>query len=448
MADRKLITDRMLRALRPAPAGTRVEIWDSRVSGFGVRVTDRKDANPARRGKAGKIIFILYARFAPGAAPTRRTIGVYGDDAVSLEQARRTAGEWRSQIAKGIDPAVVETEARAAEGRERALRIKHAFSSVAEVFFTDKLAHERRGKRAKRDFRSIFIVAWGDRPISEITTADVLAIINAKKRGAPSMAKALLTLIGRFFTWVIDSRVYGLDRSPCEGLTKKKIIGETVSRNRRLNDAELFAFERAAWRMGYPVGPVYRLLLHSGLRLNECARLSWSEVHDGHIIVPASRMKGRDGKATEHLVPLSTTAQEIIASLPRYRGGPFLFSLSAGKRPVAMTNQHKRDLDRRMLRTLKALARRRGDNDHAITLPEWVNHDLRRTLRSGLSALRVPQNVCEAILAHRPPGIVGTYDVYQYQDEKREALEAWAKRLKSIVEPAPDDNVIPLRGRR
>ena len=75
-----------------------------------------------------------------------------------------------------------------------------------------------------------------------------------------------------------------------------------------------------------------------------------------------------------------------------------------------MTGPIKRDLDRRMLRTLKAMARRRGEDHHAVELPNWVNHDLRRVVRSGLSPLRIPHNVAEAVLAHRPPGIVGTYD--------------------------------------
>ena len=91
---------------------------------------------------------------------------------------------------------------------------------------------------------------------------------------------------------------------------------------------------------------------------------------------------------------------------------------------MAMTGPIKADLDRRMLRTLKAMARRRGEDHQAVDLPGWVNHDLRRVVRSGLSALRVPHNVAEAVLAHRPPGIVGTYNLHEYEDEKAEALEA------------------------
>lgn len=66
MAERRLITDRSLKALAPAPSGQRVELFDTRVPGFDVRISDTEDSNPARRGKAGKLTFILYARFSPG----------------------------------------------------------------------------------------------------------------------------------------------------------------------------------------------------------------------------------------------------------------------------------------------------------------------------------------------------------------------------------------------
>ena len=348
-----------------------------------------------RRGKAGRIFFLLYARFGAGAPPTRRTIGIYG--AMKLEEARRIAGEWRSLIAKGIDPAVIEAERRATEARERALRIKHSLTSVAEAFITDKLAKERSGKIAERDLRNTFIAAWAERPVSEVTALDLLEIINSKKRTAPKMAGALLVLIRRFFAWAIDQQVYGLTASPCDRLSVVKIVGPTQSRDRRLSDIELAAFWRATGRMGYPTGSVYRTLLLTGLRLNEAAQISWPEIQGDTLTIPAA------------------------------------------------------DLDGRMLRTLKALARRRGEDHQAVDLPGWVNHDLRRVVRSGLSALRVPHNVAEAVLAHRPPGIVGTYNLHEYEDEKAEALELWAQRLNSIVSPpakVPDKKIVPLRKRR
>jgi hypothetical protein len=41
---KKILTDRLLKALKPAQARQRYVIWDATVPGFGVRVTDRPDA--------------------------------------------------------------------------------------------------------------------------------------------------------------------------------------------------------------------------------------------------------------------------------------------------------------------------------------------------------------------------------------------------------------------
>jgi hypothetical protein len=81
-------------------------------------------------------------------------------------------------------------------------------------------------------------------------------------------------------------------------------------------------------------------------------------------------------------------------------------------------------------------AQRRGDDPKKIELAPWVNHDIRRTVRSNLSRLRISEETREAVLAHARPGLAAVYDHHDYLDEKREALELWAARLRSIVEPA------------
>ena len=86
----------------------------------------------------------------------------------------------------------------------------------------------------------------------------------------------------------------------------------------------------------------------------------------------------------------------------------------------------------------------RGDDPARVKLAHWRNHDIRRTVRSGLSRLKIAEEAREAVLAHARPGIKGVYDLHDYLDEKREALELWAARLRSIVEPPPPSNVIKL----
>jgi len=50
-------------------------VFDTRIPRLlSVRICDTEDTDPARRGKAGKITFVFFARISPAAAPARRTI--------------------------------------------------------------------------------------------------------------------------------------------------------------------------------------------------------------------------------------------------------------------------------------------------------------------------------------------------------------------------------------
>jgi hypothetical protein len=118
--------------------------------------------------------------------------------------------------------------------------------------------------------------------------------------------------------------------------------------------------------------------------------------------------------------------------------------------PTWIGTKIKDRLDGLVLEELRALAKHRGEDPTEVTLPRFVNHDIRRTVRSQLSRLKVAEEAREAVLAHARPGIKGTYDLYDYLDEKREALELWAARLKLITDldirlGKASSNVITLR---
>jgi hypothetical protein len=88
-------------------------------------------------------------------------------------------------------------------------------------------------------------------------------------------------------------------------------------------------------------------------------------------------MKGKNGAAKPHAVPLTADLLTILKELPRFKGGDFVFSTTFGASSVWITSKVKDRLDARMLRTLRALARQRGDDAAKITLPDWTNHDIR-----------------------------------------------------------------------
>jgi integrase len=289
---------------------------------------------------------------------------------------------------------------------------------------------------------------WGNRPISDITDLDILSVVRSVKRRAPAQARNLLGIAKRLFSWAVEQKVYGLKASPAGDLKPTKILGEKRARARVLSDLEVFAFWRAASRLPYPHGPVYRLLILTAVRLNEVADASRGELNldDQTWVIPAARMKGRNGKARAHVVPLTSEILEVFDAVPNFKRGAFIFSTTFGESPVWISDKVKKRLDMRMLRVLRAMARKRGEDPSKVELPHWTNHDIRRTVRSNLSKLKISEEAREALLAHARPGIKGTYDHHDYLDEKREALELWAARLRSITTPAPT-NVVTLTAR-
>jgi hypothetical protein len=97
-----------------------------------------------------------------------------------------------------------------------------------------------------------------------------------------------------------------------------------------------------------------------------------------------------------------------------------------------------------MLRIWRAIERIRGEDRHDKKFPPFKIHDIRRTVRTGLSAVpNISDLVRELVIGHTKPGLHKVYDQYAYLDEKRFALDAWAARLRSIIEP-PRANVVEL----
>ena len=428
----KYLTDRALGSLRrnPPKEGQRLDVMDTVVPGFGVRVND-----------AGKLTYILNVRFPGDKHPSRRTLGRPGDtthaDAriFTLADAREEARRWRGIIAKGLDP----LDEREKTLREAAQKRSNTFSAVAEDFIAAMEPTERCRVEVAQAIRREFVAPWGSRPVVEITPLDVLAVVKAmKQRGHPHQARNLLGYARRLFSWAIAQHVYGLVRSPCAELNPKQIVGRKIARKRILNDAELRAAWNAAGTLAYPYGPVFQLLMLTGQRRSEIAEASWTEIDENQsaLVIPPERMKSDDA----HVVPLGTVALDLLASLPRFEAGKFVFSTTFGKKPVDGFSKAKRLLDAAMAKELEA-------NTPPAKLAPFKIHDIRRTVRTHFSALPIPQHIAERIIGHAQPGLIQTYDLWTYLEEKRNGIELWESRLLGIVTPAESapSNIVQLK---
>jgi integrase len=301
----------------------------------------------------------------------------------------------------------------------------------------------------------------------------VKRLIGEIKARAPYQSRNLFGHCRTLFMWAVHHDIITV--SPVASLKAKWVLGGTQigPRQRVLSDAEIAAFWRATGRLGYPAGLIYRLLMLTACRLNEVVEAQWSEFnpHLRRLIrearkadqkinwtqvpdnlktwtIPRERFKSD----SEHVVPLSGEACRTLETLPQQAGSD-LFTLS-GTSPIWFNSKYKKHLDGRMLRTLKAQARLRGEDPTQVKLAPWVNHDLRRVVRSNLSALGIEDHIAEMVLGHGRKGLQRVYDQHRYEAQIRDALERWAARLREIVTPALSpppsataDNVVALRSR-
>jgi integrase len=424
------LTDRYVKSLK-APK-RRTDYFDIVFPGFGLHATP-----------TGTKSWFLGARYPlrPRSWVQRR-LGGY--PALSLATARTKARGWLELIDRGVDPSVEEVRQRAENAHRNA-----TFAAVAEEFLArhaSKLAH---AAEARRIVRGEFVARWGARPADDILPVEAAHALRQIAKRSPAQARNSYGYLSRLYNWAIGGE-FGLTVNPVASLRPSDLIGKPVIRNRVLSDAEL----RAVWNacsgrvdvealkemrerrqprdrvthLDYPYGPLIRLLILTGQREREVAELRWSEVDlaEGLWVIPAGRMKS--GRA--HLVPLAPDALALLCSLPGF-SGDFVFTTSDGQKPVNGFSKTKERLD--------ALS--------GVT--DWRIHDLRRTMRTHLSALPIEDRVREQMIGHAQPGLHKVYDLHSYRAEKSHGFELWEDRLRSIlVRPAPLQvtNVATVRG--
>jgi integrase len=411
------LTDAKLQKLKAADK--RYDISDGQVPGLIVRVSPH-----------GTKSFCLVIRYPGSTHPSRRSLGKC--PTLSLKEARAKAIEWRRMVENAVDP----KEELKRKRLEAAAKKKTTVAHVVEAYITAKVNGLRSYKQIAGDLRREVIPRWGERPITSITRVEVIGLVreiaapNAKdkttrKSGGPFGARNVYAATRAMFRWAVDEGVYGLVQSPCAGIDIDDKIGlARKSRDRILTDVELKALWRASSALGYPWGSLFQLLLLTGARRDEIASARWSELDGNQLRIPAARVKNNE----QNIIALSDMAMEIVNALPRVGNSSYMFTVS-GAAPVSGFSATKKRLDRLMAAELGCapLDLERG---HELG---FVIHDLRRTVRSRLAALKVDYVVSELILGHSLGGIHGVYNKHGYLDEKREALNLWASSLRKIV---------------
>jgi len=436
----KALTDKRLESIEKAAAPTsRQEIPDGLLPGlYLVRQSSKAMSWCVRYRHQGQ--------------PRKLTLGAY--PAIDLKAARDIGGKALRAAAEGKDPArqkqqdKVEAKRQAAEElrAERDLfeivavdfMKRHAVKNTREGSFleTARILGLRRTDDGWEETGNGVIAEWKGRKVQDITRRDVNTLLDAiADRGARVMANRTLAAVRKLFNWCVGRDV--IEASPA---TLIEPPAKENSRKRILNDDELRMVWNAANGEGYPFGPIVKLMALLGQRENEIARSRWDELDlDVKLwTLPASRTKNDE----PHTVPLPDAAVAIFKdkAFPKIKSkDDFVFAGHQGKPPTAFSHAK--------IRIDKAIAA--ANNNKAI--PEWVFHDLRRTMVSGMARLRIALPVIEKVVNHKSGTFRGIVAVYQHHDfagEKAAALDAWANFVLSIISSERRSNVSDFMGSR
>ena len=324
--------------------------------------------------------------------------------ALGLAEARDAWRTARKKLSEGQEPTAASARPAGAD----------LFGNVLDDWLKRDQGDNRSHDEVKRILHREVLPVLEHLRIADITRGQIVELIDViADRGAVTLARRCQAHLHRLFRWSVGRGI--IETSPMVYLPKP---GAEVKRKRVLSDEELRLVWAAAQEVGWPMGSAIQLLILTSARREEIGGLLWREVDRMRNEI---RLEGERTKNGEpHTIPLSVAARGLIDALPRVSNSEFVFT-TTGKTPVSGWSRAKERLDR--------LKFERGDK---TDLAPWRIHDLRRTAATGMERLGIKLQVVEAVLGHiagSRAGVVGIYQRHAYEEEKRAALELWAKHI-------------------
>lgn len=346
------------------------------------------------------------------------TLGRYPD--MSLKEAREAASKSRRLIAQGINP----VQERRAERVAAVVNLADTFQRKAEEWLKANPLELEPGtiRRHERRLKTFVYPKLGSRPIDEITGLELLDVLNL----VVDQSKAhTAERIRQLFSQIAQDKAAIDVAASIKGKIK---IPKKKSRP-GITDLTKFAVLLRAidgYDGTYPTKVALKLSAMLFTRPGELAKMEWTELNldTATWVIPVEKMKERD---SDHIVPLSTQAVELIRSLKPHSGeGRYvLTSLPYRDRPMSENTVNK--ALQRMDYDTRSVHCAHGFRVSASTI---LNGE--RFKRDGTKLNRWHEDVIEKQLAHAIKGVRGIYNRNQYIEERREMMQDWADYLDTL----------------
>ncbi|MFT3755274.1 MAG: integrase arm-type DNA-binding domain-containing protein [Pseudoxanthomonas sp.] len=353
----------------------------------------------------------------------RLALGTYPD--VSLAEARAKHTNARKVLGSGIDP----SEQRKIEKLTRLDRSANSFGAIALEMLAMRAKKNtqstavRNGRIVEKDLNPYI----GDRPITEISAPELLAVLRKmEKRGAVETAHRARGIASMIFRYAIATG--RTERNPAHDLIGALEPVQTEHFASLTEPAKVAPLLRALW--GYEGSATVRAALRFApltfARPGELRTAKWADID----------LETREWRymatktGTPHIVPLSRQAAEVLEELKPLTGrGEYAFPSTQGKNRPMSEN------------TLNAAMRRMGfvkeeitKNGEVKTAPTMTAHGFRAMARTVLDeVLGFRPDYIEHQLAHAVRDPNGrAYNRTAHLAERKKMMQAWADYLDKL----------------
>ena len=365
--------------------------WDRDLPGFGVRAY-----------ATGRIAYVVQSRGPQGSR--RATLGKHGD--LTPDEARKLAAAVIDRIKAGEKPFPEAPEPEP----------EHTMAELAQRFLTEYA--ERQWKpataaRLRQLLHKHILPALGGLVVREVDRESVAAVHHAL-RGTRGTANDLLWMLSRMFSLAETWGWHLAGTNPCRSVRayRSNRLERFLSRAEYRKIGRVLKEANSSGAVHPPAVAAIRMLLLTGCRSGEVARLQWDDVDRA-----SGQLRLKDSKTGPRCIPLTTEALTVLDGLERIPGNPWVFT-GAGE------GSHVKNLTRYWTR----LRRKAGLEDVRL-------HDLRHSYASRALLLGESLSMIGKLLGHSSIDTTARYAHLARDTEKASAAKV-AGSIEANILPA------------